>query len=104
MEHEHEHSETCNLKPYEAHLSSLCIAIVFGTIGGCLGLLFNEIFNITSVAGATCSIVGFIVAWVVCRYFFATAHEWYGHNSIAHRIYDIIGTISGLLVWYHATF
>lgn len=98
-------SSTLTLTEFEAHFASVCVAIVFGTIGGLIAIMFSGILNIWIVAGLT-AFLGFIIPWFICKYPFHSAHEWYGANSIAHRIYDSIGVVAAFIVfvvhyWQH---
>ena len=82
------------LKDYEAHIASMCVAIISGSIGGALALPVPEYGY--GIAG----ILGYAVAWLVCKFAFPSAHKWYGHDSWSHRIYDIVGFFSGVLVYW----
>ncbi len=98
------HSETVNLKASEAHLASLCVAIVFGLLGGGLGLLVLKFVVIsTTVIYLISAALGFLVPWIVCNNYFPTAHHWYGANSIAHRIYDLVGIVAAVVLVYLVT-
>jgi len=91
-------SSTVNLQPKEAHLASLCVAIVFGVMGGGLTLLFKS--NLTLSITATyiiAFVLGFSLPWIVCRTYFVTAHRWYGSKSASHRLYDLVGIFTAIL-------
>ncbi len=99
--HTHPRSSTLTLPEFEAHFASVCVAIVFGTVGGKIAVLFSGHISIWIVAALT-AILGFFIPWFICKYPFHTAHEWYGANSIAHRIYDAIGVVAAFLVFIAA--
>ena len=91
------------LKDYEAHIASMCVAIVSGGIGGLIvsgltviGLHLNSGF--LGFLGA--AIWGWWASWLVCKYLFPSAHHWYGHGSWSHRIYDLVGIAGGVLVYW----
>jgi len=95
MTKKHIINDTCNLKPYEAHLASICVAIVFGCLGGYFAKsMINDVnywlYLLTGLAG-------FLFPYIICKYIFVTAHEWYGEKSLSHRVYDLIGIVSALL-------
>lgn len=92
-------TETCNLQPMEAHLASACVAIIFGTIGGFIGIASLTIVT-TSISTIIALLGGFVIPWLVCKYLFNTAHMWYGRNSFMHRIYDGIGIIAAIITFY----
>jgi hypothetical protein len=99
-------SETCNLKPNETHLGSLCVAIVFGELGGLIGIKGMSLLTLDISlwwTGLVCVLLGYILPWLVCRYLFVTAHNWYGHRSVAHRIYDTVVILSALVIFYFMT-
>ncbi len=96
--HEETRSSTLTLPEFEAHFASVCVAIVFGTIGGHIAALFSGTLTIWVVAGLT-AFLGFIIPWLVCRYLFKTAHVWYGANSFAHRLYDSSGVVAAFVVF-----
>ena len=90
------------LKDYEAHIASMCVAIVSGGIGGGLtSLIYNQlfIFGLTAPIAAP-AIGGYAVAWLVCKFLFPSAHKWYGHGSWSHRIYDLVGIVSGVRIYW----
>ncbi len=98
---ESDQSPTVNLQPKEAHLASLCVAIVFGVIGGGLALLLKSNLPLSITATyIIASISGFSLPWIICRSYFVTAHRWYGAKSISHRIYDLIGIFAATLFIY----
>ena len=96
----------------EAHLASLCVAIVSGGIGGILAIMCSivriKIYtsisleyllnNVDTIILA--GILGFCVSWIVCKYLFKSAHRWYGSKSWYHRVYDLVGVVSGTGVYW----
>lgn len=112
------HKKDLKLKPLEAHMASLCVAMVSGGFGGLLAKLavlsYNTIhylnielgsgtalLNINLIFGLILSMVlGFGSSWVVCEYAFPSAHKWYGHSSLYHRVYDVVGIVGGVLVYW----
>ena len=92
-------SDTCNLQPIEAHIASICVAIVFGTIGGFIGVIFLMIFSNT-ISLLIAVFGGFLIPWIVCKYLFKTAHLWYGQSSLYHRAYDSVGVLAAIATFY----
>ena len=98
--------EDLTLKPYEAHLASLCVAIVSGGIGGVLVKWIIYFYStalhldINLLGFIPAAVFSFSVAWLVCDYLFPSAHKWYGHDTLHHRIYDFTGTVSGVLIYW----
>ncbi len=95
------------LKNSEAHLASLCVAIVSGGIGGLLAkwsvYWYSRIADLSLSLGfglSVAALLGFCTSWLVCEYLFPSAHKWYGHSSWYHRAYDSVGVISGVLIYY----
>ncbi len=96
------------LKDYEAHIASMCVAIVSGGIGGALYLLTKKgvcLANFMScghhpIYPIGAAFISWYAAWLVCRNAFPSAHHWYGHGSWSHRIYDTVGIASGVLVYW----
>ncbi len=93
----------------EAHLASLCVAIVSGTIGGSLAKSGIYWYSHWYTADLTipiywglifAGILGFAISWVVCQFLFPSAHKWYNPKSWYHRAYDTVGVISGVLIYY----
>ena len=96
-------TETCNLTPNETHLGSICVAIVSGSIGGLVALnvlsLGTSLFPFGPYGHIGIHVLfGFYFSLYVCKKLFETDHNWYGHNSIVHRIYYAGGIISGVSV------
>jgi hypothetical protein len=96
--HSKYNTKTCNLQPREAHLASICVAIVFGVLGGKLSLWFYE--EPTWHLYAATAGYGFMFPWLVCKHLFPTAHHWYGAKSWAHRAYDLIGVAAAFGAWW----
>lgn len=91
------------LKDYEAHIASMCVAIVSGGIGGGLALALDLLFHgpaIHFVDYLYAAFAGYGIAWLVCTFLFPSAHKWYGHGSWSHRIYDLVGIISGVGIYW----
>ena len=82
------------LENYEAHHSSICVAIVYGCLGGLLAKLIPLAHSWIFAIG-----FGYIITWIICKYAFPSVHEWYGYNSFYHRIYDFVGVWSALLIY-----
>ncbi len=96
-------SKTCNNTPNETHLASLCVSVIFGSLGGLNGVWTVYTFPIGIniwVQGIICALFGFLFTWMICKYWFFTAHEWYGYKSFAHRIYDAVGIVSAMGVFW----
>lgn len=97
------------LTSLEAHLASICVAIVSGGIGGVLAkIIFTIIcssYNDLSVSFvywhglSYAGVLGFCVSWIVCDCLFKSAHDWYGAKSWYHRVYDLVGIVSGIGVY-----
>ena len=92
----------------EAHIASLCVAIVSGATGGSLAKLELYWYSHWYTADLTipiwyglivAGILGFALSWVVCQFLFPSAHKWYDHSSWYHRAYDTVGVISGVLIY-----
>lgn len=97
-------NEGVTLKPSEAHLASLCVAIVCGIVGGMLAtwtMFWNSrIADLSIPLGyglVLTAILSFCVSWIVCKYLFKSAHNWYGAKSWYHRIYDGVAIVSGMI-------
>jgi len=94
-------SDSVNLLGREAHLASLCVAIVFGLVGAGLSLLlFKFIVLSNTTLYLISAVLGFSVPWLVCQYYFTSAHHWYRAKSIAHRIYDLVGLLVAIGIVY----
>jgi hypothetical protein len=89
--------KTCNLTPVEAHLASLCVAIVSGAIPAAIFLSLGLQLSLIKVI-IIVTAISYVFPWCVCKYIFTTAHHWYGFSSWAHRVYDMVGVLSGLLI------
>jgi hypothetical protein len=87
------------LPAFEAHLASISVAIVSGSIAGNLMTLFIGKLLLWVLILLT-AILGFTISWVVCKYLFKTAHVWYGSGTLSHRLYDSVGIISALVALY----
>jgi hypothetical protein len=79
---------TITMKRRELHHASVCVALVYGALGGVL-------------AGLTgwwwlAPILGFAIAWVVCERAFPSAHAYYGDWSVYHILYNLIAAGAGL--------
>jgi len=102
--------QNLTLTSSEAHLASLCVAIVSGGIGGALAKIvciavwgFYNDYNSSFVYWYSlfyAGMLGFSVSWMVCNHLFKSAHEWYGSKSWYHRIYDLVGVISGVGIYW----
>ena len=96
------------LKDYEAHIASMCVAIVSGGIGGGIakftmfmnGIFYPHISWYPACGFVLAAFLGFMIAWLVCEHLFPSAHEWYGHGSLSHRIYDLVGIVSGVGIYW----
>ncbi|MES0488350.1 MAG: hypothetical protein ABUK01_00055 [Leptospirales bacterium] len=95
----HQRSETITLNSFEANLASVCVAIVFGSIGGNIGTLLTGLLPFWGLITLILAL-GFIFPWIVCKYLFKTAHEWYGPASWQHRMYDGIGIVAAVAAYY----
>ena len=96
------------LKDYEAHIASMCVAIISGGIGGTIiskGVQFLINLFIAGNPGDIGELIlaggwGWWLSWLVCKHLFPSAHEWYGHGSWSHRIYDLVGIVSGVGIYW----
>jgi len=102
-------TKTLNLKAHEAHHASICVAIVWGIVAGIIAS-FNPILEL--IASFTpilkeygiyiAVILGFCIPWVVCKYTFTSAHQWYKPKSWSHRGYDMVGIVAAVSIyWLH---
>lgn len=94
-----EAKDEINLPRTEANFAALCVAIVAGSVAGNMSTFLLDIIPIWSLL-IIVAILGFVISWYVCRYFFKTAHIWYGNSSFNHRIYDGAGIVSAIVAFY----
>lgn len=78
---------------FEQGASSIAIAWVCGAIPGIIaGKLGAPMWVVP--------LLSFASSWWVCENLFPSAHQYYGHDSIWHRLYDLNSIGSGLLMYY----
>lgn len=78
---------------FERTTAAVAVAWVCGAIPGAVaGKLGAPMWVVPPLSFAS--------SWWVCENIFPEAHEYYGHGSIWHRLYDLNSVGAGLLMYY----
>ena len=86
-------ADKIEITEFERHTTGTAVAYVCGAIPGIIaGKLGAPVWVVPPLSFAS--------SWWVCENIFPEAHEYYGHGSIWHRLYDLNSISAGLLMYY----
>ena len=89
------------LTPFEADHSSLCVAATYGVLAGVISYFLSGLMPVTWTVYLTAVCLGWWFPWFICENAFKSAHDYYGSNSLKHRLYDLTGIgLSVLSCWF----
>ena len=105
----HESENTVEINSNELDALSLSTVILQGTIVGMFAYLTSYLLIVKAKLTKTYvevliilffMLLAFGINWLICEEGYKSVHHHYGDNSVAHRVYDIVGILAVLPIYF----